>query len=291
MPGHPHPHVEPHSLTVHEAVGLALAAPATAHLRPMTVDELRLTLSRLCRFCEALGVTTVDGISASVADRFISAANARGGVPRKATRKGRRCALRHLFRTLRRAGLAVGDPTIDLHLGRNEPAGCRPLTDKEIIGCERAAVVAGGRLPAALALAEASAASWEIAVAGGTDVDLATGTVRLAGTARVAPRTGILTPWGSHWLAVRMADLGAGPDETLVYRGNGSQWSRHASTCEALADILRRGMVSHLAGVRVGSIRAWAGRRAYDSLGIASAAEVLGCRSLDAAARIVGVPR
>ena len=290
MPGHPHPDVEPHSLTVREAVGLALAAPATDHLRPMTVDELRLTLGRLCSFCEALGVTTVDGISASVADRFISAANAHGGHPRKATRKGRRGAVRHLFRALRRAGLAVGDPTLDLQLGSVEPACCRPLTDKEIIGCERAAVIAGGRLPAALALAEASAASWEIAVTGGTDVDLPNGTVRLAGTVRVVPRTGILTPWGSHWLGVRIVDLGPGPD-ALVYRGNGSQWSQHASSCEALAEVLRRGAVSHLAGVRVGSIRAWAGRRAYEANGIEAAATVLGCRSLDAAARIVGVAR
>lgn len=152
-------------------------------------------------------------------------------------------------------------------------------------------MVAGGRLPAALALAEASAASWEIAVARGTDICLANGTVRLAGTARVAPRTGILTPWGSHWLGIRIADLGPGPNDSLVYRGNGSQWSRHASTCEALADILRRGMVSHLPGVRVGSIRAWAGRRAYDSQGIEAAAAVLGCRSLDAAARVVGIVR
>lgn len=191
-----------------------------------------------------------------------------------------------------RAGLAVGDPTIDLQLGRNEPAGKRhrPLTDKEIIGRERAAVVAGGRLPAALALAEVTTGRvWEIAVASGTDVDLANGTVRLAGTARVAPRTGTLTPWGSHWLAVRVADLGPGLDDALVYRGNGSQWSQHASACEALAEVLRRGMVSHLPGVGVGSIRAWAGRRTYVADGIEAAAAVLGCRSVDATARIVGV--
>lgn len=54
---------------------------------------------------------------------------------------------------------------------------------------------------------------------------------------------------------------------------------------------MRRAGVSGLPGVRAGSIRAWAGVQVYRSEGIEAAAAAMGCRSLDAAARIVEVAR
>ena len=73
----------------------------------------------------------------------------------------RRSALRLLFRSLREAGMTVGDPTLDLVLPPRSPLATRPLADDEVVLCRGHALwsLSDLRRASAWALAEATCRS------------------------------------------------------------------------------------------------------------------------------------
>lgn len=148
--------------------------------------------------------------------------------------------------------------------------------------------VSDTRASAAWAMAETSATVSEIARITADDIDLARGVVHLTGSGRVDGRLASFTDWGL--VAVeRHLQMAGDTDGGLWHEQPGRP---HSSTRAVIfADLTR---VLGEAGLRkdpmvkVGSVRAWAGRRVWLESGrIEEAALALGCRSLDTAAAII----
>ena len=78
-------------------------------------------------------------------------------------------------------------------------------------------------------------------------------------------------------------------DPHVAYTGGGSEESRQASSCIAVAETLQRAGIGREPDVRPGSVVAWAGVRIFSETGrIEEVARRLGMRSLDRAARFIG---
>ena len=204
----------------------------------------------------------------------------------------RRTAVGGLYRTLARLGVDAGDPSRHVALPPKTRRVARPLDDAEI-ALVRTAALAHRRWPqtaAAVAVAEATATTSEIARLAWTDLDLADGRVALPGAPPIAARTATLSAWAAGTLARIAGHVDADPAALLVYRGRADADSHAAQA--AVANLLRRLLVD--AGVAAGdvkpsSIRLWAARRALDDgASVETVAVLLGLASLDAAADAVG---
>jgi integrase/recombinase XerC len=147
------------------------------------------------------------------------------------------------------------------------------------------------RLPAAWALAEATATPREIAFLRLDDVDLDRQLVRLVGGGHLEPRSGELTDWGTEQLQRRI-DHQDDPDAGLVYRGHGSENSAQASVSQAIRWSLVRAGLGADPLVKPSSIRAWRARSwAHDGVPIQEIAARLGMRSLDRVRALIGDER
>lgn len=213
-----------------------------------------------------------------------------GGRPSLATRHNRRAAARLAFRLIRESGSVAHDPTADIALPRRSKVRtARPLTDHEVNAGRAASVTTIGETirAAAWALAEAAATTHEIPRVAVGDIDIDGGTVRLGGSAKVAPRISPLTEWGAIALGRRIREL-EDPSLSLAYLGAGtSEASMQASAASALSRTLRAAGLTADPAVRPSSVRAWAGRRVFLATGrVERAALTLGCKTLDTAAEI-----
>ena len=171
-------------------------------------SERRLlqVILRFPRFLDrGCGVTTLQAVTASHVARFVAAPGAGGEKPSVATSHLRRSAVRLLFKMLRAQGEVEHDPTLDLRLPPRSPHATRPLTDDEItLGRSFSQHSLGEtRLPAAWALAEATARTSELPASRSRIVDLDAGRVWIAGGSKTDPRWGQLTDWGVQTLARR----------------------------------------------------------------------------------------
>ena len=207
-----------------------------------------------------------------------------------ATMHVRRAAVRLAFRVAREQGLLDHDPILDLDLPRRREGRCRPLLDAEIERCRSASLhsLSETRLPAAWALAEATATPQEIALLRPDDLDLDRRCVRLIGGGHLTPRSGALTDWGAERLQRRI-DHPGDPDAGLVYRGHGSENSAQASVSQAIRWSLVRAGLGADPLVKPSSIRAWRARRwAGEGVPIQEIAARLGMRSLDRVVALIG---
>jgi site-specific recombinase XerD len=212
--------------------------------------------------------------------------------PAIATMHLRRSALRIYFRIARQEGLCPGDPTLDLRLPPRSGLAMRPLSSDEIVLCRSYSLktLTATRLPAALALAEATARTSEIPHTLVSDVEMEGKRVWLHGSPKTEPRWGYPSEWGLHQLVRRIETLKAATCENrpLIYRGNGSEQSRQAASCIAITETLERAGLAQEPDVRPLSIVAWAGRCAFSATGrIDEVARRTGMRSLDRAARLI----
>ena len=249
----------------------------------------RATFRRFVRFASSHGVVDVVDVDAALVQQFIDAPGVRGGSPSPATQHQRRSALRLVFRLHSKNDGSIVDPTLHLALPSREADPARPLTDIEIdlIRGASLSTLHETRLPAIVALAEASAITSEIAYITSDDVDLCTRTVRLEGSRNTRARVAQLSTWGVAQLRRRIETV---DDGHLVYRTSKAKPGiAHTSVAVALGRLLTKAGLGDLPNVGTGSLRATAGRRTLDATGrIDAAAHVLGCRSLDVAARLVG---
>jgi hypothetical protein len=206
----------------------------------------------------------------------------------------RRSALRLYFQTLRQLGLFDGDPTMDLALPPRSCLAVRPLTDDEIVVCRSYSLrtLTATRQPAAWALAEATARTSEIHHILVSDLDFTNSRVWIHGSSKAEPRWGSLSDWGAIQLARRVGSLDnvLTDDPAVAYEGSGSEQSGQVSSCIAIAETLRRAGIGKEPDVRPGSVVAWGGRRVFEETGsIEEVARQLGMRSLDRAARFIGL--
>jgi integrase len=267
----------------------------TADLSAQTHDRLVSTLTRFAAFAErGFGVSTLSNCSPDIALAFITAPSSGGEAkpPSISTMHFRRSAVRLLFREARRVGLSDGDPTLDLALPPRSSLRLRPLTDDEVAICRSSALrsLSETRLPSAFALAEATVRTSEIPRIRVEDVHLAEGRVWIHGGSKTADRWGTLSSWGAEQLARRLRRLAKLPTFTpIVYEGRGSAQSAQASACVAISTVLRAAGLGSEPDVRPASIAAWSGATTFrQGAQIEEVARVLGVRSLDQAARLIG---
>ena len=245
---------------------------------------------RFVQFIEGTG--GIAGISPDQCERFVKAlvpGQSGARQPAVATMHLRRATLRLLFRTARDLGLYDGDPTLDLVLPPRSSLKVRALTDEEVAVCRSFSLrsLKETRLPAAWALAEATARTSEIPHIKPSDFDMESGRVRLHGSSKAEPRWVSLTSWGLSQIARRRQSVGDG-DLPLIYSGRGNPESKQSASCIAIADTLVRAGFGHEPDVRPGSVVAWAGQHVFEQTGrIEEVARRLGIRSLDRAARLI----
>jgi integrase/recombinase XerC len=236
-------------------------------------------------------IESLGDVDPSLAEAFVRAPSA-DGEPAAATMHLRRSALRLLFRTARELGLADHDPTVDLVLPPRSSLRARPLSGEEVALCRAASLhsLSATRLPAAWALAEASARTSEVGHIRRRDVDLDQRRVWLRGSSKVEPRRAPLTDWGVAQLERRLERPDDDPERPVVYAGNrGSDYHRQAASCVAISEVLRRAGLATEPDVRPISVAAWAGHRVLAETGrIDEAARRLGMRSLDRTAALIG---
>jgi len=247
-------------------------------------------LERFVQFAAAHHVDDLAGVSDRLCAEFISAVGLGGGRPSGPTMHHRRSVLRVFFRVLHGVDATVVDPTWALELPTRSVDARRPLSDDElnILRAVSLSTVAETRQPSIVALAEAGAITTEIAAISAGDVDLDAGMVSLPGCYQAHPRRVPLTDWGATQLARRIRHLN-GDDRPLTYAGADHRHAGQASMSTNLRRLFTRAGLTGEPDLGLGSVRAWAGKRVFDTTGrIDAAAHVMGCRSLDAAARLIG---
>jgi hypothetical protein len=233
---------------------------------------------------------TLNDIDPGVVAEFV-AASGTTGPPATATQHLRRTAVRLLFRTARQLDLVEGDPTLDLVLAPRSSLRARPLDNIEIEVCRSYAqrTLNETRLPAAWALAEATARTSELPHLRICDVDLPGARVWIWGSPRCEPRWGALSNWGTTQLERRINSFAAGDSHRrLTYAGRGDPVSAQASSCTAIAKVLTLAGLGTEPDVRPMSVIGWAGNKILKTTGrIEAVAVALGVRSLDRAAGLI----
>jgi integrase/recombinase XerC len=266
---------------------------ASGQLSPESRPRVLGQLERFGVFANrAYGVDCLGEVTLIQARAFVTSSSANGRLPSVATMRLRRSTLRLLFRTARELGLVTGDPTVDLVLPSRTNEAARPLSDLEVQSCRRVALedLRSTRLAVPWALGEATARTAEIPHLVVADLDLGAGRVWIHGSSNTEPRWGALTSWGVRQLERRLRERkltdGAA---SLTYLGTTNPESRRAHSSQAIRETLQRAGLTSDPSVRPQSLAAWAGRCVLSETGrIELAAQALGMRSLDGAARFVG---
>ncbi|MDA8295807.1 MAG: hypothetical protein M0004_04320 [Actinomycetota bacterium] len=250
---------------------------------------------RLAKFLTARGVADIRAANRRSVELWLKASIpvAGGGVrpPDTRTIDNRIWAADAFFFALRQLDCYEGHPLLDIEHPVRPKGHCRPLTDGEVDLGRRFARrdLRDTRGPAAWAVVEAGASTGELMRVTVADVTARPGHCWLTGDRRRLARFVELTPSGLVAVEARARSLGDGPDRLLIYEGAGSAESQQASASKVIGDALRRSGVARDAAVKPSSLRAFAGLSAYHRTGdITAAAAVLGCRSLDDAATIIG---
>lgn len=291
------PHSYPHRgpISPRSALGPILDELRQGSLSDQSVQKMAELMSRFAVYVEkGHGVRSIIGIMEEHAERFVFAPSGDGSGRRRpsvATMHLRRSALRLYFRTARQLGLCSGDPALDLILPARTSLHMRSLTDDEVALCRSFSLnsLTETRLPAAWALAEATARTSEIPHIRIQDLDMDNRRVWLWGSTKAEPRWGRLTDWGHKQLTRRIERMKVkGPNALLVYEGVCDDKVAQVSSCIAIAEVLRKAGLSREPDVRPHSVVAWAGLRTLaDSGRIEAAAQALGTRSLDRAASLI----
>lgn len=276
-----------------EVVEAVTAVLARGSVSEQSFERLVDVMERFAQFVDGgCGVSDLRGVTKRLVEEFVGSGDSRGAVPGASVQHLRRCAVRMLFRVARELGVVDGDPTLDLALPTRLQPAPRPLSDEEVALCRAMAVdhLGATRLPAAWALAEAGVRTGELAEVTVADIDLEEGRVRAPGCRSAEPRQVDMTEWGAAHLRRRIDQLTGDEAQPVVYSARGSAKSRQAASCIAVSMTLMRAGLGDDPGVRPVSVTAWAGRKVFERAGrIDAAAAALGMRSLDRAARLIGL--
>lgn len=263
-------------------VGIARAALLDGQSTVAQGERTRSIIDRFVAFAEGgHGIGSLAEVSPSLVQAFIRAPKGDLAPPSVATMHWRRTALRLLFRAGREVGLVATDPTLDVRLPPRSSVSTRPLTEDEVQLCRAAAQWALGatRRATAWALAEATCGSSELPHITAADVDVQAGTVWISGGKRTAPRTGVLSDWGSAQVRRRIVEMSS-TGEPLVYAGSSRAGGGQASCAAAIVDVLVRAGLHDEPDVRPARWRPGLAARSSTALG-ASRTPLLrsGCRA------------
>jgi integrase len=278
---------------ISELVEHTLASLETGGFTNQSQRRIGVDLKRLGKFLTAHDLTLVTEIEPSHVNLFVVAPARNGDTPAVSTQRNRRLAARILYRSAVQVHPNLHDfsstPTV---LRRLSDDAARPLTSVEIGWCRQASLASlhPTRLPAVFALAEATATTGELPKVRVVDIDFETGTVHLAGGKATAPRVGRLTDWGAVALNERVRDANLGGTDLVAYEGGSPDGASGQASCAgALTKILGIAGLANAKTVGPASVRAHTGLVAFQDSGrIEDAARVLGCLSLDTAARLIG---
>jgi integrase/recombinase XerC len=271
-----------------EALAVDLAARWASDAQVQRILRLAERFELFC--AEAFDVSALDAVGHSVVRAFVTASDAGGRPAGSSLQRARRSAIRLLFRSARKIGLASSDPTVDLTLPPLSSLRARPLTDDEVLECRIASVwsLTSARRSLTWALAEATCRSGEVPNVLVDDIDLDTGVVVIRGGGRCAPRVGKLTAWGREVIAEHLD----GPIDraaSLVYSGETARLGGLVSANSAISQVLQRAGLGGELDVRPSSVVAWAGVKVLERTGrIELVADALGLTSLDSAASFIG---
>ncbi|WP_234796992.1 site-specific integrase [Mycobacteroides chelonae] len=262
-----------------------------------TLDKFTLLARRFIRFAAAHDVTTLDAVDHGLVAKFVAAkGRSRHGQVAPAaiaTMHNRRAALRAYFRTARRLGLVLHDPTADVDVPDRQAAALRPLADDEAalvrLFCEHSTPT---RHAATAALLLAGAHTSELGHIRISDVDTAAHTVWSHGSTKHRARALPLDTWARRVIAQRIAHLterGATGETVFCTGSDGSDAQRQARVCVTIRDVLTRAGLSTTTGIKPSSLTAYAARQVFEETGrIELAAKLIGSGSLDGTASLIG---
>ncbi|RIT40450.1 site-specific integrase [Mycobacteroides abscessus] len=262
-----------------------------------TLDKFTLLARRFIRFAAAHDVTTLDAVDHGLVTKFVAAkGRSRSGevVPAAvATMHNRRAALRAYFRTARRLGLVLHDPTLDIDVPDREVAVTRPLhADEAVLVRLFAEHATPTRHAATAALLLAGAHTSELGHIRISDIDTNANTAWAHGSTKHRARPLPLDTWARRVINQRIAYLterGATGDTILCTGSDGSDAQRQARVCVTVRDVLTRAGLSTTTGIKPSSLTAYAARQVFDDTGrIELAAKLIGSGSLDGTAALIG---
>jgi hypothetical protein len=240
----------------------------------------------------ASGVKSLLAATPANCEGFLWAFTKRRGAPSMATVHLRRTVLHGLFGTLRQLEPGFVDPSLTLELAPRASRVARPLTTDELTSVRTAAAGrarSGDRAALAVALAEATATSWEIPQVRWADVNLQRRQVQLPGTNSITARSGTLSPWGAQVVA-RVAQAAQPASDTFVVSRR-TPYSDGHSAQAAMANLLTKLLVEAgltNVGIRPTSIRLWGAAQILEAHGPIAAARALGIASVDATLGALG---
>lgn len=262
-----------------------------------TLDKFALLARRFTRFAAAYDVTTLAGADTELVTKFVAAKgrtrHGEVGAAAVATMHNRRAALRAFFRTARRLGLTLDDPTTDVTVPDREAKTVRPLHDEEAalvrLFSEHATPT---RHAATAALLLAGAHTSELGHIRISDVDTAARTVWTHGSTKHRARTLPLDTWAYRVITHRIDHLterGSTGDTIFCTGSDGSDAQRQARVCVTVRDVLTRAGLSSTAGIKPSSLTAYAARCVFEDTGrVEAAAHLIGSGSLDGTATLIG---
>lgn len=262
-----------------------------------TLDKFTLLARRFIRFAAAHDVTTLDAVDRGLVAKFVAAkGRSRHGEVAPAavaTMHNRRAALRAYFRTARRLGLALHDPTLDIDVPDREASALRPLHDDEAVLVRLFAEHATPtRHAATAALLLAGAHTSELGHIHIRDIDTNANTAWAHGSTKHRARLLPLDTWARRVIDQRIAYLtarGATGDTILCTGSDGSDAQRQARVCVTVRDVLTRAGLSTTIGIKPSSLTAYAARQVFEDTGrIELAAKLIGSGSLDGTASLIG---
>lgn len=284
------------SLTV--AVDTVVAVWAVdGAMSEQTLDTFALLARRFTRFAAAHDITTLDGADVELVTKFVAAKgrsrHGAVGPAGVATMHNRRAALRAFFRTARRLGLTLDDPTTDIAVPYREASTVRPLGDEEAalvrLFAEHATPT---RHAATSALLLAGAHTSELGDICVGDIDTAAHTAWAHGSTKHRARLLPLDTWARRVIYHRIAhltELGATAATVICTGSGGSDAQRQARVCVTVRDVLTRAGLTGATGIKPSSLTAHAARRVFEDTGrIEAAAQLTGSGSLDGTASLIG---
>jgi integrase len=278
------------------------AAVRSERLRSSTHARYRQVLDSFVRFALAIGVAVPDEVTEVLCFRFLEAPLRGGRGISRATARIRLTVLRSAYEIWVDQGVVSTNPAAAMQV----ECVAAPYRPMPLTPPEAARVLVAGRTspgdtlrPATAALALTGATHTEIAEAVVADLDLTTRRIRIGAPEQrrtcVLPSAGVVGALESrvqelHRVWRRRAAAWDPQEVPLALRRPASTYPVNSVAPTVSGNLTRalRQAGIHRGGLRPKSLREYAANACYSEMGrIEAVAELLGFRSLDAAARLI----
>jgi integrase/recombinase XerC len=241
-------------------------------------------------YAMAYGLSEVKQFTFEIAQQAVLAPNDDGTPPATGTACGRATTGHRIFNIWHDLGLINENPALGrtLRIPRTPPCFVRPLFNAEMTECMRVVFGRGENTSTAavFALCRAGGVGSEIAKLTVGDLNLGNGEVLFPGSKNTVARIVVLDQWG---LDMVTRHLESHAYARKSYSGSTFGASTMANMVPTRA-LKEAGYWNPADGIKVGSVRLWAGAQEYERTGrIEDAARLLGLPSLDRTAQLLGL--